>query len=148
MRLLLDTTVLLDIVLDRKPFANAARKVMIAGFYRDVELWAAAKSLTDVFYVARKAKGHEAAYRTVKSVVDEVSLCSTDGTDIQNALEARWPDFEDCVIYQAALKTKSDYIITRNAEDFSRSSIPTMSPTEFIDFMESELHLCYYEMEH
>lgn len=148
MRLLLDTNVLLDIVLDRKPFANAARRVMIAGFYRDVELWAAAKSFTDVFYVARKAKGHEAAYRTVKSVVDEVSLCSTDGTDIQNALEARWPDFEDCVIYQAALKIKSDYIITRNAEDFSRSSIPTMSPTEFIDFMKSELHLCYYEMDH
>ena len=147
MKLLLDTNVLLDVVLNRSPFVEDARKLMVAGFYRDAELWASAKSFTDVFYVARKAASSaSAAYDAMQAVACELSICSIDATDINNAFSLRWPDFEDCVVFQSAKKIKADYIITRNGKDFAESSVPTMTPTEFLAYMAAERRIRYAEV--
>ena len=147
MKLLLDTNVLIDLVLNRKPYVEDTRKLMVAGFYHDAELWASAKSFTDVFYVARKvAPNVSVAYDAIQAIARELSICSIDATDVGNALSLRWPDFEDCVVYQAARKLKADYLITRNGKDFAGSSVPTMTPTEFLDHMADKRRIRYAEV--
>lgn len=49
------------------------------------------------------------------------------------ALAARWNDGEDCIQYQSALSAGCDYILTRNKKDFALSTIPAMTPEEFLD---------------
>lgn len=51
MNLLLDTNVLIDYRGRKEPFFPAAQKVVIAGFFGDVRLWAPAQSFVDAFYV-------------------------------------------------------------------------------------------------
>ena len=147
MRLLLDTNVLLDYVLRREPFASPARSVYTMGWFRDAELWASAKSFTDIFYFAERAVGSKRAQELMARLAGGLSLCSVDGDDIARALAERWDDFEDCLVYQAARKVKADYIIPRDKSGFERSKIEALSPAELVVRVERELRISYAEID-
>ena len=51
MKLLIDTNVLLDVFLCREQFVADAKKLFIMKQFRDAELWIAAQSYTDLYYV-------------------------------------------------------------------------------------------------
>jgi len=42
------------------------------------------------------------------------------------------PDFEDAVVDAVAERNDASYILTRNIKDFAGSSVPTITPTEFL----------------
>jgi hypothetical protein len=49
---------------------------------------------------------------------------------LETALQARFGDFEDAVVYAVALHVGADVIVTRNEVDFKSSKIPVYSPLE------------------
>lgn len=147
MKLLLDTNVLLDCYQKREPFYQDWKKLTLMRYFRDVELWVSAKSFTDVHYVTSRQLDSLIVQDHILKSLTYLDICSIDAHDVKNALEERWRDFEDCLIYQAARKVKADYIITRNKKDFSQSSIPVLTPAEFVRYMDEERHTTYYEME-
>ena len=147
MKLLIDTNVLLDVFLCREQFIADAKKLFIMKQFRDAELWIAAQSYTDLYYVGAKAHGSDRMQKILKEVFPLLNVCFIDGADISYALDEQWQDFEDCLIWRAAKKIKADYIVTRNAADFTRSDIPTLTPGEFFSTMEAEQNLVYKETE-
>ncbi|MFC2629701.1 MAG: PIN domain-containing protein [Lancefieldella rimae] len=147
MKLLIDTNVLLDVFLCREQFIADAKKLFIMKQFRDAELWIAAQSYTDLYYVGAKAHGSDRMQKILIEVFPLLNGCSIDGADISYALDEQWQDFEDCLIWRAAKKIKADYIVTRNAADFTRSDIPTLTPGEFFSTMEAEQNLVYKETE-
>ena len=147
MKLLIDTNVLLDVFLCREHFVADAKKLFIMKQFKDAELWIAAQSYTDLYYVGAKAHGSDRMQKILKEVFPLLNVCSIDGADISYALDEQWQDFEDCLIWRAAKKIKADYIVTRNAADFTRSDIPTLTPGEFFSTMEAEQNLVYKETE-
>lgn len=147
MKLLIDTNVLLDVFLRREQFVADAKKLFIMKQFKDAELWIAAQSYTDLYYVGAKAHGSDRMQKILKEVFPLLNVCSIDGADISYALDEQWQDFEDCLIWRAAKKIKADYIVTRNAADFTRSDIPTLTPGEFFSTMEAEQNLVYEETE-
>ena len=147
MKLLIDTNVLLDIFLCREQFVADAKKLFIMKQFRDAELWIAAQSYTDLYYVGAKAHGSARMQETLKEVSPLLNVCSLDGADISNALSEQREDFEDCLIWRAAKKIKADYIVTRNAADFVRSDIPVLTPAKFFSTIEAEQNLVYEEAE-
>lgn len=42
------------------------------------------------------------------------------------------PNFEDAVADAVAERNSADYILTRNVRDFAGSSVPAVTPTEFL----------------
>ena len=48
------------------------------------------------------------------------------------AFEKGWKDFEDCVQVTIAQNNKMDYIITNNKKDYVNSSLPVLSPQEYL----------------
>ena len=147
MKLLIDTNVLLDVFLCREQFVADAKKLFIMKQFRDAELWIAAQSYTDLYYVGTKAHGSTLMKEILKEVFPLLNVCSLDGADISNVLSEQWEDFEDCLIWRAAKKIKADYIVTRNVADFVRSDIPVLTPHEFFSTMEAEQNLVYEEAE-
>ena len=147
MKLLIDTNVLLDVFLCREQFVADAKKLFIMKQFRDAELWIAAQSYTDLYYVGAKAHGSAHMQEILKEVSPLLNVCSLDGADISNTLSEQWEDFEDCLIWRAAKKIKADYIVTRNTTDFTRSDIPVLTPAKFFSTMESEQNLVYEEAE-
>jgi len=52
--------------------------------------------------------------------------------DTKVTLDLDWDDFEDSVQFVVGEGLAVDYIITRDTQDFSSSSIPTVTPEQFI----------------
>lgn len=147
MKLLIDTNVLLDVFLCREHFVADAKKLFIMKQFKDAELWIAAQSYTDLYYVGAKAHGSDRMQKILKKVFPLLNVCSIDGADISYALDEQWQDFEDCLIWRAAKKIKADYIVTRNVADFTRSDIPVLTPGEFFSTIEAEQNLVYEEVD-
>lgn len=61
-----------------------------------------------------------------------VEVLPTDDRTIVGAISSGFSDFEDAVQYYTALSFQVDIIITRNVKDYICSSIPVMTPTEFL----------------
>jgi predicted nucleic acid-binding protein len=91
---------------------------------------------TNTYYIQRKLEDHNTAIKFLKKLRLIVTVLNVDDTIIQKALESGWEDFEDSVQYFTAVHNKIDYIITRNIDDYKKSTIPVYTPTEFLSMME------------
>lgn len=143
MRLLLDTNVLIDGFLAREPYYQDWLRILDLWICGRAELWASAKSFTDISYVCCKSNDSTVVQRAFVECFRYLNVCSIGGQDVLSAARLEWHDFEDCLAYQAALKIKADFIITRNAKDFARSSIPALVPSEFFDYLREHEHLVF-----
>lgn len=59
-------------------------------------------------------------------------VATTNEHVVDDSLASEFEDFEDALQYYTALKSKADFIITRNGHDFISSQLPVMTATEFL----------------
>ncbi len=144
MKLLLDTNVLADFYLQREQFSNNVNSICAAAIHRDVELWASAKSYTDIFYIGKKYFPSAVLQKAFLESFKFIHVCSLDIEDLKSATRDCWTDFEDCLIYESAVKVNADLIVTRDAKDFTKSTIKIVTPEEIVNqFAEKGF---YYEI--
>jgi len=132
MDLFLDTNIIIDHVFQREPFYQASRKVCLLGISQEATTYVSVSMLTDVYYLLAKDRGSQAAQELMEGGLGFLKYVGISPEDAQQALAARWPDFEDCLVSECAKKVKADYIITRNTKDFERSPIPAITPEELL----------------
>jgi len=136
MNVLIDTNVILDVLLERKPhYENAARiNVLCEKGY--LNGYISASAITDIFYVAEKElKNKNTAIELLKNILKTTHIASVTESDIKRALNLRWDDFEDSVQYVIGESISAEYIITRNSKDFVNSQIKAVSPDEFLSIV-------------
>ena len=62
-----------------------------------------------------------------------MSLIDTTKEDVINALSFSYTtDFEDDLMIEISKREKIDIIVTRNLNDYSKSSIKVLSPKQFL----------------
>ena len=132
MNVLLDTNVVLDVVLDRQPFAKAAELVLDTAKHRQIQFYLSATTVTDLFYIASKAKGKVFSLALIKDLLEFVEIASVDKAVILGALHSGLPDFEDAVQAGAAKQAAVSVIVTRNEADFAGAEIEVCHPDEFL----------------
>lgn len=132
MKVLLDTNVILDIVLERHPFDQAAIALLQATRENDSVLFVTATTITDLYYVARKAKGHTIAVNFIVDLLEFVDVAGVDKEVITCALRSHILDFEDAIQESAARMQNIDVIVTRNVVDFTQSLVEIHSPESFL----------------
>ena len=132
MKVFLDTNILLDVLLDRKPFSEPSSKVWRLAECGRLEAVISAISFNNIFYIVRKYAGKEAAQRTVEVMNVNFSVFPLTQDVIGKAIAAKLPDFEVSIQFFSAVSCSADYIITRNAKDFPQNSIPILSPAAFL----------------
>ena len=134
MKLLIDTNIILDILLQREPYYKNAAKISILSEKGHVCSYVSASAVTDIFYVMKKElKNKDLALELLKNILKIVHVAAVTESSIYEALDLQWDDFEDSVQYIAGQSISADYIITRNPNDFSGSNIKVLSPEEFIN---------------
>lgn len=135
-RVLVDTNVLLDYLLCREPYDQAARKIVIACKKKRVTGCVAAHSISNIFFILRKAFSIEECRRLLSSLCELFEVEGIDKAKVLWALADRtFSDFEDCLQMECAVAFHADYIVTRNCEDFKSSSIPCIDPNEFCEMI-------------
>ena len=118
MKLFLDTNVILDIALDRKPFVDHAILLWRLAEQKKIIGCLSNTSITDIFYIIRKHAGSEKARAFIADILDTFKLVDMDEDGFREALNSDMADFEDAVQYVIALRNNCDALITRNKTDF------------------------------
>lgn len=147
MNLLLDTNVYIDYLGRKDPFFPAAQKIMMAGFFRDAQLWLPAQSVTDAYYVLSKYVDAQNLQKAMLKSLNVIQLVSLSSEDVVSALKRSWPDLEDCLISVSAEKVKADYLVTRDIAHLEKSSVAAVEPTEMVRIFKDDMGLDYEKLE-
>ena len=139
MKLMIDTNILLDVLLQRNPFFNNSRAVLKLSEDHDVNGFVSASAVTDIFYITRKALGSvEDTYRVISNILNIVKVLTVTNDDVISAFQVKAKDFEDCLMATCAKSNKCDGIVTRNKKDFLGFGITLYSPEELLLLFENE----------
>ena len=137
MRVLIDTNVILDVLLKRSQFYEAAIEVLKLSVREDIQEFVSASAITDIYYIAYKNMRDKAVVRELlKKLLLIVSVAGVSEEEIQKALELGWKDFEDSVQYSVALLNEMNGLITRNVKDYSSSEIQVWEPNQFLELVQ------------
>jgi len=138
MRILLDTNIVLDIALGRVPHlaysADVFRKIDNESIYGFVT----ATTITDIYYVARRDKGHQTTIDFISNLIEIVDVIGIDREIVIASLISDFADFEDAIQSVSSRLNRIDYIITRNQKDFIKSEIPALSPKELLALLKKK----------
>ena len=137
MKVLFDTNIILDVLLDRQPFAEHASFLMSKVERSEINGFLCATTVTTIHYLLSKYLDKERAINSINSIMALFEVASVNRLVIENALKSKFTDFEDSVLHESARHAGAEYIITRNIKDFKNTKIPAFTPTEFLNMLES-----------
>lgn len=137
-QLLLDLNVILDVILDRRPGADAASA-----------LWAAIESghgrglipahgVTTIFYLLEKARGAAFAREGVEQLIGVFGVAPVNDAVLRRALVFGWPDFEDAVCAAAAEASGCEAIVTRDPDGYPNPPLPVIDPAAALSALLAE----------
>lgn len=133
MRVLVDTNIVLDFLLQREPFFQDADLLFQAIDAGQVVGYVTATTLTDIFYIARKhTRSLEQARQAVLETLAAMVICPVNRAVLEAAFRSGLVDFEDAVQIFCAVEQGLDAILTRDAKGFLSSSIPVISIQELL----------------
>ncbi len=132
MRLLIDGNIILDVLQKRNPHYADSSKVWKMCETERAEGFVSALTFANLVYVMRKELSPEKIEDVLKALSLIFRFEDLRGSDLADAAELLWPDFEDAIQSVTAARINADYIITRNIKDFSESTIRALTPSEFL----------------
>jgi len=131
-KILIDTNVILDIVLERQPFVEQAIRLLQTAQQANIVLFVTATTITDLYYITRKARGRTIALDFIADLLQLMEVAGVDKAVIMQALHSDIADFEDAIQESAAKGQAISVLVTRNETDFKNSSLEIYSPESFL----------------
>ena len=132
MNVLFDTNVILDVLLEREPFVDAAAKLFALVDNGRIRGSVCATTVTTVFYIAAKDFGQRRARDQVHGLLGLFEVAPVGRDVLDGALDIDFSDYEDAVLHEAARAAGANAIVTRNRRDFANSAIPALDPEEML----------------
>ena len=88
MKIMCDTNIIIDILLEREPFVDDSYKVLSLCEEHKVNGFISASSITEIYYLVRKyTHSTELAYNAVGKVLEIVKICSVTNDDVLTAFQ-------------------------------------------------------------
>jgi predicted nucleic acid-binding protein len=131
--LFIDTDVIIDFLIDRKPHSREAAIIFTLIDQKKLKGYASSLTFSNLYYVLRKIEPHKKVLTKLDSISKIMTILSVCEQNIRDAIESGFPDFEDSIQYFCALDCKKvEVIITRNTKDYRNSTLPVMTPGDFL----------------
>ncbi len=132
-KILIDTNVLLDYLLEREPFFEEAKKVILSCTEENTKGCIAAHSISNMFFILRK---DYTAKERREILLNLCTIFDVEGIDRAKLLSGlaneEFSDFEDCLQMECAKSYGAEYIVTRNVSDYFTSDIKAILPNEYL----------------
>lgn len=136
-KVFLDTNIILDLLLDRKPFSDDVAHLLEIANELTIQICVSAVTITDVYYVVAKFEGSKVANTKTAKILELVAVESVGHSTVTKSSKSDFEDFEDGVQNFCAIESKHKIIVTRNTKDFKRSKLSIMTPKEYISKIEA-----------
>ena len=128
--ILLDTDVLIDVALDRRPHSDSAAELLDRIEHGAEAAYIAWHSVSNLYYIVTPSLGGFSARDFIVELTRFVAVAATDTEGIRYAAELPMKDFEDAMQVAAARACGARHIVTRNVQDYERSPIRAVAPGE------------------
>lgn len=138
MRVLVDTNVVLDVLLERRPFSEAAAQVFALVEESRIEGFLCATTLTTIDDLLGQALAPAKAREALQRLLNLFEIAPVNRPVLEQALRSGIADFEDAVLEQAGRLVAVDAITTRNVRDFGKSTITVFDPLELISTVKAK----------
>ncbi|WP_066382122.1 PIN domain-containing protein [Anabaena sp. CA = ATCC 33047] len=133
MRVLIDTNIVLDYLLEREPFFQDAEALFNKIGSGQVIGYVSATTVTDIFYIARRqTRNVELARQAISTTLTVMVICSVNQAILEAALSSGLSDFEDAVQIACAVALRLDAIATRDQQGFLGSPVPVLSVRQLL----------------
>jgi predicted nucleic acid-binding protein len=131
--LFIDTDVIIDFLIDRKPYSREAAIIFTLIEQKKLKGYASSLTFSNLYYVLRKFESHTKVISKLDSISTILTILKVDEHTIKKALASGFPDFEDSIQYFSAIENrKIDVIITRNIKDYKKSHISILTPGDYL----------------
>lgn len=132
MKVLFDTNVVLDLLLEREPFAKEAAHLISLVETQQIGGLLCATSVTTIHYLLGRHLGTIKTTQTLAKLLSLFEIAPVGRPVLQEALDFKGNDYEDSVVIKAALHAGASAIVTRDARGFDKADTPVYTPTELI----------------
>ena len=126
-KILIDTNVLLDYLLEREPFFEDAKKVIMLCTEGNKKGCIAAHSISNMFFILRKDYTAKERREILSSLC---TIFDVEGIDKAKLLSGSY--FEDCLHIECAKRYGAYYNVQRYLTDYSISDIKAILPSEYL----------------
>ena len=133
MEILLDTNVVLDVLLNREPWVKSASLIWHAIDEKHITGQIAACTLADIAYIAQRLKDRTTARVALGLCLQTFEICPVDRRTVEEAMRLPGKDFEDNVQIACTIFSDAAAIVTRDSAGFQATTIPALSPDEFVE---------------
>jgi len=137
MKVLFDTNVILDVLIDREPFVRDSLYLLSKVEKSEITGYVCATTITTIHHLVSKALGADQALRHINSLLSLFVIAPVNRLVLENALQSKFNDFEDAVLHEAARHVGAKYIVTRNSIDFKKSKLVVFEPCELINALKT-----------
>lgn len=136
MKIICDTNIFLDVLLNREPYADSSAEVLRLCEEHKLDGYVSASCITDIFYIIRKySHSNSQAYKAIGKILEIVKVCNVTNNDVLCAYQTKAKDFEDCLLAVCAKSIRCDMIVTRNKKDFEDFGIKVCEPVEILEML-------------
>ena len=132
-RILVDTNILLDYLLEREPFFEDAKQVIMSCINGKSNGCIAAHSISNMFFILRKDYSAKERREILLNLCKIFDIEGIDKAKLISGLQnENFSDFEDCLQMECAKSYGADYIVTRNVSDYDTSEVKAIIPKDYL----------------
>jgi len=133
-RILIDTNIIMDWLLQREPFHQYAKAIIEPCISGTFQGFLACHTILNLFYLLRNDYSILERRDILKMLCGSFQIIGIDHEMLETALAAdNFKDIEDGTQIRCAVQAEVDYIITRDSKGFENSPVTTLLPAEFLD---------------
>lgn len=130
--MIVDTNVVLDVLLARRPFLGPAAEVFGLAERSEIEAYLCATTITTIDYLLAQSLPRIRVRDTLHSLLALFEIAPVNRPVIEEALKSKITDFEDAVLEQSGRLVGADAIVSRDVKGFRNSRLAAFDPLELL----------------
>jgi predicted nucleic acid-binding protein len=130
LKVLFDTNVVLDVLLDRKPFSAIASRLVARVERGELAGVVGATTVTTLYYLLTRGHSRDRALRRIRILLQIFEIAAVDRAVLELAAALALGDFEDAVLHEAGRLHGVEALVTRNPKHFREATLLILTPED------------------
>jgi len=140
LRILFDTNIILDVLLNRKKFVEISSNLVGMVESKKIEGYLCATTIATLDYLIVKAVNRKQANIEIKKLLTIFNIAEVNSIVLELSVNSAFGDFEDAVQYYSGECCKVEGLVTRNTKDYKNTNLPIYTPDELCGIVTINQH--------
>jgi len=130
LRILFDTNIILDVLLNRKEFVEISSNIVGMVEKNELDGYLCATTITTLDYLISKATNRKQAKIEIQKLLTLFKIADVNSIVLKLSINSEFDDFEDAVQYYSGEYCEVEGLVTRNTKDYKNTDLPIYTPDE------------------